>query len=736
MIDDNLKKSVQTRFFLGQSQEEQEVITKESMVKLSDGLTSIQNAFNQIKAYTGNVAKIQKAVAAARVDSKKETAIEQRNVAPVDRSNDRIASLFPELTKALNELRDSFEKLDLGQTGDGQQGDMGGGGGGMGLLGTLATGAAVAGLGYMAFSGDEAEAATPEPEPQPEPQPQPQPAAPAASEVADKANERVAERRAESEQSDTRRVQKQVIQEQQTERLTETVERAVERPTSVTRAAAPAATNNWTDNLSNYINRSVEVAESRAAAAAAGGGGGDMGASGGEDMGGGGDLTSGSYDMKLAGLLANYEGVETSAYRDARGIPTIGIGATYYPPGFRLQGRVQMGQRITEEEARQIKAAHVEEHRGRLLRSISSSEYSSMPDGVKAALESMVFNYGSMRNFPTLVQLTKEGVRTRNYRPVSNFFRTTLASHNNGLNGWRRNDEAALIDTGRSPRARISFGGGSTAGEAAAGGGTFRSGSASRVQEFASGAVRGMSAGQGQQQLQSMGISGGNGRLPESSLRRLTAPGTTHHRAAPAAAAGMSALVIAAARQGIRIGVTDSYRSYDQQVELKRRKPGLAARPGTSNHGWGLAFDLSDGGRALTQSSAAYRFLKANGPRFGIYGPLARANGSIYEIWHWEYRGGGSASPNTPTVPVTNPEQQVAAGSPRLRTPAGGTINAAAAASPRGGECHCPEPTVVAVPGGGAPSPTDYLRGVRPAQATRRYNVDTSQDYRVYFNAA
>ena len=53
----------------------------------------------------------------------------------------------------------------------------------------------------------------------------------------------------------------------------------------------------------------------------------------------------------------------------------------------------------------------------------------------------------------------------------------------------------------------------------------------------------------------------------------------------------------AARRDGVSIGVTDSYRSYGEQVDLARRKGlysqgGLAAKPGTSDHGWGLSLDL------------------------------------------------------------------------------------------------------------------------------------------------
>src|SRR5262249_49666612 len=41
--------------------------------------------------------------------------------------------------------------------------------------------------------------------------------------------------------------------------------------------------------------------------------------------------------------------------------------------------------------------------------------------------------------------------------------------------------------------------------------------------------------------------------------------------------------------------LTDSYRTFDQQVRLYAQKPALAAVPGTSNHGWGLAVDMCGG---------------------------------------------------------------------------------------------------------------------------------------------
>jgi LAS superfamily LD-carboxypeptidase LdcB len=82
--------------------------------------------------------------------------------------------------------------------------------------------------------------------------------------------------------------------------------------------------------------------------------------------------------------------------------------------------------------------------------------------------------------------------------------------------------------------------------------------------------------------------------------------------------------------------VTDSYRSYAAQVDVYHRKPGLAAVPGTSQHGWGLAVDLCGG--VQSYGTPAFNWMKANGPRFGFHHPAwAEPTGSRPEAWHWEF---------------------------------------------------------------------------------------------------
>ena len=174
---------------------------------------------------------------------------------------------------------------------------------------------------------------------------------------------------------------------------------------------------------------------------------------GGPDSGPSSVSVTGDFDKKMAAVLGSYEGLRTEAYPDAAhgwSVPTIGIGATYYPSGFRLSGKVKQGDTITEDEAYEIKAAHIKEHRQRLVSEVGAGTYEKIPNNVKFALESKVFNYGSLGN--TLTGLVKEAADTGNYSNVSAYYRNTLAHHNGGINDWRRNDEADIIDKGSGSR--------------------------------------------------------------------------------------------------------------------------------------------------------------------------------------------------------------------------------------------------------------------------------------------
>lgn len=90
---------------------------------------------------------------------------------------------------------------------------------------------------------------------------------------------------------------------------------------------------------------------------------------------------------------------------------------------------------------------------------------------------------------------------------------------------------------------------------------------------------------------------------------------------------------------GRDIAVTDAYRSYADQVATKISKGTLAATPGYSNHGWGLAFDL--GGGINAYGTRQYAWMKENGSRFGFFHPTwaepSSPDFTKAEPWHWQF---------------------------------------------------------------------------------------------------
>lgn len=119
-----------------------------------------------------------------------------------------------------------------------------------------------------------------------------------------------------------------------------------------------------------------------------------------------------------------------------------------------------------------------------------------------------------------------------------------------------------------------------------------------------------------------------NGRMPAEAL---TPIGVGSHKLAAPAASAFTKLLAAAEADGVEIGVTDSYRSYDAQVDVARRKGlysegGLAAKPGTSDHGLGLALDLD-------LDASAQSWMRTNAGRFGFVEDTPR------EPWHWKFDG-------------------------------------------------------------------------------------------------
>lgn len=128
-----------------------------------------------------------------------------------------------------------------------------------------------------------------------------------------------------------------------------------------------------------------------------------------------------------------------------------------------------------------------------------------------------------------------------------------------------------------------------------------------------------------------------NGQFPSSAMCKLeTAP---QHMLRPAAAVAFDRMSRAYKEEtGSYLCITDSYRSLAAQIDVRKRKPTLAAVPGTSNHGLGLAVDLCGGIESF--GTPAYQWMKQRAPLFGFFHPSwAEPTGSKPEPWHWEFAG-------------------------------------------------------------------------------------------------
>jgi len=135
-----------------------------------------------------------------------------------------------------------------------------------------------------------------------------------------------------------------------------------------------------------------------------------------------------------------------------------------------------------------------------------------------------------------------------------------------------------------------------------------------------------------------------NGRIPASALASI--PGGQLEKTAAAAWNAMRAEIIRRGGPAIRpLGGVSSYRPYAAQLYFwnlwRSGRGNVAARPGTSNHGWGRAVDVATPAMAqwIIRVGSKYGWNHAEGARVG-------------EWWHMGYVGGfhGKVTPSDPTI--------------------------------------------------------------------------------------
>ena len=98
------------------------------------------------------------------------------------------------------------------------------------------------------------------------------------------------------------------------------------------------------------------------------------------------------------------------------------------------------------------------------------------------------------------------------------------------------------------------------------------------------------------------------------------------------------------ANPNLPLKINSAYRTFENQVTVRNTwaaagKPQNAAYPGTSNHGFGRAFDFANGNSAkLTPSMQQYKWIKANAATYGFKRIYSSKNGrtEAWEAWHWQ----------------------------------------------------------------------------------------------------
>ena len=132
---------------------------------------------------------------------------------------------------------------------------------------------------------------------------------------------------------------------------------------------------------------------------------------------------------------------------------------------------------------------------------------------------------------------------------------------------------------------------------------------------------------------------GTNGRLDPNTLCDNPIPGQEHQLlqcGAVAPLAGLNKEFKNTFGHDLKLG--ECYRTYETQVLYKIRRGFWAATPGTSQHGWAAACDLSEPESKVGFGTAKYNWLDANAPRFGWENPSwAREGAYKPEYWHWEF---------------------------------------------------------------------------------------------------
>lgn len=139
-------------------------------------------------------------------------------------------------------------------------------------------------------------------------------------------------------------------------------------------------------------------------------------------------------------LIRQKEGFQPTAYWD-RNAWRVGYGSDTMTNADGTFVRVTKDSVTTKPDAERDLARRVPEfQRTGIIAYVGQDAFDAMTPEAKAAVSSLTYNYGSLRELPSLVKAIKSGDNTKIGNAISD-----RSVDNGGLNAGRRKDEAALV---------------------------------------------------------------------------------------------------------------------------------------------------------------------------------------------------------------------------------------------------------------------------------------------------
>lgn len=152
---------------------------------------------------------------------------------------------------------------------------------------------------------------------------------------------------------------------------------------------------------------------------------------------------SGSAIEQATGLLKNFEGFKSTAYKDVNAYRT-GYGSDTVTRADGSIIRVTPTTTVTREDAERDLARRTREFANTARQNVTANVWDKLPPNAQAALTSYAYNYGSLKNSQSVVKAAARSAETGDMSYLANAIRNRQVD-NNGINAKRRNQEADYI---------------------------------------------------------------------------------------------------------------------------------------------------------------------------------------------------------------------------------------------------------------------------------------------------